>query len=371
MKHDESCDVCVMDKSADDFVKLEAGCNYCDAFKRRLASLESAQSDSDMDALIERIKKDGLNKKYDCIVGVSGGVDSSWVLVKAKEKGLRPLAVHLDNGWNSEQSTNNIGNLVERLGVDLFTHVVDWDEYRDLMESFMKADVIDIELLTDNAIHKVMYQAANKYGVKYILAGTNITTEGMAMPENWNWFKYDRMNIYAIQKCFGSKKIKTFPAYGLVDHFSNAYLRRVNWVSFLDYFNFEKEAALQVLEKEYKYKRYAYKHYESVFTRFYQAVILPQKFNVDKRRLHLSTLIISGQMTREDALARLTEIPYPSQEEMDRDRDYFLSKMKLSTNAFADYLERPAIPHDFYSSAKPVWKRLKSIRDGVKRLFRQ
>ena len=143
-----------MDKSADDFVKLESGCNYC-SIQTASDTLKNTQSDSDIDALIDRIKKDGLNKKYDCIVGVSGGVDSSWVLVKAKEIGLRPLAVHLDNGWNSEQSTNNIGNLVERLGVDLFTHVVDWDEYWDLMESFMKADVIDIELLTDNAIHKL------------------------------------------------------------------------------------------------------------------------------------------------------------------------------------------------------------------------
>ena len=193
------CNRCVMDTTAADITFDENGvCNYCTEFLSRsghILNKSPEQRKVELDAFVSKVKADGKGKKYDCIVGVSGGVDSSWVLVKAVELGLRPLAVHMDNGWNSELAQNNIANLIKYLNVDLYTHVIDWQEYRGLMQAFFDADVIDIELLYDNAMLSVNYQKASYYGLKYILSGSNQSYEGMAMPKNWNWLKFDKRNI--------------------------------------------------------------------------------------------------------------------------------------------------------------------------------
>ena len=278
-----------------------------------------------MEKFVAKVKKDGQGKKYDCIVGVSGGVDSSWVLYRTKQLGLRALAVHMDNGWNSELAQNNIEGLVRHLSVDLHTHVINWLEYRGFMQAFFDADVIDVELLYDNAMLGLNYRLARKYGVKWILAGTNKATEGMKMPPNWNWLKYDKKNISAIGRR-NKMSIKTFPAIGVLGYVWNQYFARYRWVSFLDFENYNKDEALSILEKECGYKRYPYKHYESVFTRFYQAFILPQKFNIDKRRLHLSTLIVAGQMDRETALELMKHSPYPDEMQGQIDKEFFLKK---------------------------------------------
>ena len=183
-----TCTRCVMDDTAAGIEYDEAGvCNYCRGYGARYekyVGTDPAERERRLHAFVERVKEGGKGKRYDCIVGVSGGVDSSYTLVKAVELGLRPLAVHMDNGWNSELAQNNIANLVRTLDVDLHTHVIDWPEYRGLMEAFFSADVIDLELLADNALLTVNYQQAAKYGVKFILAGTNVSTEGMRMPPN-------------------------------------------------------------------------------------------------------------------------------------------------------------------------------------------
>ena len=250
-------------------------------------------------------------KQYDCIIGVSGGVDSSWALSLAVDHGLRPLAVHMDNGWNTELAQNNIANLVRGLGVDLHTHVIDWPEYRGLMEAFFAADVVDVELLYDNAMLAVNFEAAARHGVKYILGGTNVATEGMRMPPSWNWLKYDKRNIKSIAKRFGGPKLKTFPSIwdgGL----HRRILRGTRWLSFLDHFDYRKGDALQSLQGRFGYKPYPFKHYESVFTRFYQGYILPHKFGIDKRRLHLSVLVLNGEMSRDEAMAAVEGIAYES-----------------------------------------------------------
>jgi hypothetical protein len=243
---------------------------------------------------------------------LSGGVDSSWVLVQAVKYGLRPLAVHLDNGWNSELAQNNIYKLVSILGVDFYTHVIDWDEYRNMMEAFFQSDVIDVELLYDNAMLAVNYQQANKYKIRYILSGTNQSTEGMRIPESWNWYKYDKAGIKNIVKNFTKIKTKTFPFFSTFDFLIYNYFKQIKWVPFLDLFIYNKNNALLHLEDNYGYKRYPYKHYESIFTRFYQGYILPKKFGIDKRKLHLSTLIMTNQLSRDQALSLLNNIPYES-----------------------------------------------------------
>lgn len=191
----QQCTHCVMDTTAADITFDKKGvCNHCKEFLERSSHIIHENLDTKearLQELIERVKASGIGKPYDCIVGVSGGVDSSWTLVEVKRLGLRPLAVHMDNGWNSELAQNNIANLVRGLDVDLYTYVIDWNEYRELMQAFFDADVIDVELLYDNTMLAVNYQQAANYGLKYILAGSNQATEGMRMPPGWNWFKYD------------------------------------------------------------------------------------------------------------------------------------------------------------------------------------
>jgi N-acetyl sugar amidotransferase len=366
----KQCARCVMSSKARDLNFDRQGiCSYCTEFLERVGHIiyeDVSLKEARLQELVAKVKASGKGKPYDCIVGVSGGVDSSWTLVEVKRLGLRPLAVHMDNGWNSELAQNNIANLVRGLGVDLHTHVIDWDEYRELMQAFFDADVIDVELLYDNAMLAVNYQQAAKYGLKYILAGTNQSTEGMRMPPGWNWFKYDKRNIFSIAKRSGMKRLDTFPAIGVIGFVWNTFVRRIRWISFLDYIPYNKFEALDSLEINNGYKRYPFKHYESVFTRFYQGYILPRKFGVDKRELHLSTLVASGQLSRQEALQGLEGIPYPTKAEMQADIAYFLKKMKWSSNDLETYLQRTEVPHAAYGSEEPLWDSLSRIYKRVK-----
>lgn len=358
-----------MDTTASGISFDEAGqCNYCTEFLTRLGTYQPPTGEelkSRFDALIARIKREGKGKRYDCIVGLSGGADSAYALYLAKSSGLRPLAVHMDNGWDSELAANNIENLVRKLDVDLYTHVINWDEYRRLMQAFFDADVIDVELLYDNAMLAVNYEMADKYGLKWILAGTNTTTEGMPVPENWNWYKFDKRNIVSIAARSGAK-LKTFPAAGTIDVWVKRVVKGIRWLTFLDYIDYFKPACLEFLVKELDYRPYPYKHYESIFTRFYQGYILPEKFGVDKRKLHLSTLIMSGQMTREEALGMMTSSPYPSQEALADDIEYFLKKMGWTRDNLTAYLTRPEVPHDRYASEWRLSKRINKVSALVK-----
>lgn len=332
-------------------------CNFCSEFLARADGVLNQNADSrasGRDALVADIKRHGAGRRYDCVVGVSGGVDSSWALLQAVKLGLRPLAVHMDNGWNSELAQNNIENLVQKLGVDLYTHVIDWPEYRALMQAFFDADVIDVELLYDNAMLALNYRLAREHGLRHILAGSNQSTEGIHMPSGWNWLKFDKRNIKGIARS-GGARLKTFPAMGTLDYLRYRFLHRTQWVSFLDYFEYNKAAALEELQRDYAYKPYPFKHYESVFTRFYQGYLLPEKFGVDKRRLHLSTLVATGQMSRGEALAMLEGIAYASTEALADDVRYFLKKMGWSQADLDDYLARAPRAHDEFPSERFLW----------------
>jgi N-acetyl sugar amidotransferase len=363
------CTRCVMDTSAVDISFDEQGiCSYCRGFLQRSGHLfrkSPEQRQRDLDAFVAGIKQQGHGKRYDCVVGVSGGVDSSWALVQAVNLGLRPLAAHMDNGWNSELAQNNIANLVRTLNVDLYTHVIDWEEYRALMQAFFDADVIDVELLYDNAMLAVNYRLAAKHGVKAILAGSNQATEGMYTPKNWNWFKYDKRNIKALGKRFGQVRIRTFPAIGTLGFVWHELVRGIRWIPFLDYFEYNKAQALDRLQRDFGYKPYPYKHYESIFTRFYQGYILREKFGVDKRRLHLGTLVASGQLERSTALKDVEGIPYPSEKALEEDKKYFLKKMGWTADQLAAYLRRPEQSHRSYGSERALWDLLAGVYFSV------
>jgi len=360
------CQRCVMDNSVCEISFDDSGhCNYCDEFLKRSSEVivnSSNVRSEQLSEFIGKVKKDGEGKKYDCIIGVSGGVDSSWVLVQAVELGLRPLAVHMDNGWNSELAQHNITSLVKTLDVDLVTHVIDWFEYRNLMQSFLDSDVVDVELLYDNAMFGVNYQQAAKFGVKHILGGMNQATEGMRMPSGWNHLKFDKRNIKAIAKKFGGYRLNTFPVIGVLDFVYYEFFARVKWASILDLMDYSKEQALSVLETQYGYKPYPYKHYESIFTRFYQGYLLPEKFGFDKRKVHFSTLIVSGQMSRDDALEDLKRpYAYSSEVELERDKEYFLKKMGWKHEDLQNYLLRNPVAHSSYSSEKRLYDILLKI----------
>lgn len=362
----KQCVRCIMDESAKDILFDSDGiCNFCTDFESRIVfenSKNSLDREQQLLNFVNSVKKKGRNKEYDCIIGVSGGVDSSWVLYQAKLHGLRPLAVHMDNGWNSELAQANIETLVKNLNVDLYTHVIDWDAYRAMMNAFFKADVIDVELLYDNAMLAVNYNLAKKYGISFILSGSNFSTEGMRMPKGWNWwYKYDGANIVSICKEYGVRHFKNFPLINTVSYISSRFVRKIEWVHFLDFVNYNKNDAVSLLQTKFGYKPYPFKHYESVFTRFYQGYILPNKFGIDKRKIHLSTLIISGQLTRNEALKIMENSPYISKEDLYKDIDYFLRKMKWQESDLYDYLSRNQRGHGEFRNELGFYEKVSNL----------
>jgi hypothetical protein len=339
-----------MDESARGISFDDQGfCNYCrDAVDVIFENRSSVGKGSSRE-LINEIKSAGLGKPYDSIVGVSGGVDSSWVLFRAVELGLRPLAVHMDNTWNSELANSNIANLVTKLNVDLHTHVLEADNYDSLLRSMLNADVIDVELLYDNALHAVVYEQARKNSIKFILSGFNISTEGVKIPAGWSaGNKFDSKNIKGIARK-SSVKIGVFPLYSMNRWVVDTFVRKIRWVPFLDIIGgYEKDSAELRLTSEVGYKPYMHKHYENTFTKIYQGLILPEKFGVDKRRPHLSALIVTDQMSRDAALEILKSSPLSEGPQARSEMSYFYRKLGISEENFADYLKRPEVSHDRY-----------------------
>jgi N-acetyl sugar amidotransferase len=343
-----------MDTTASDIYFDENGiCNFCRDYDN---SYQGLLKKDELNEFVKKIKKDGEKKIYDCIVGVSGGVDSSFALYTAVKLGLKPLAVHLDNGWNSELAVSNISNLVKKLKVDLYTHVIDWEENRDMQLSFINANVLDIEMLMDNAQAAINFKMARKYDLKYILSGSNTTTEGISAPKSWINYKFDVKNIKAIHKAYGNVSIKTHPLISTIDFLIYTQFHKIKWVMFLDYLDYNKQEAINILVKEIGYKPYPYKHYESVFTRFYQGYILPKKFNIDKRKMHLSTLIMSNQLTRNEAVEILKTSPYPDQNLLERDIDFVIKKFGMNKEQLEKYISNPGTSHKNFPSEEWLFK---------------
>ncbi|NTZ20256.1 N-acetyl sugar amidotransferase [Paenibacillus sp. JMULE4] len=331
-----------MDTSDPDITFNNMGvCNHCIKYDRLKILLDDKNiySESKLEQIIEKIKKDGKNKQYDCIIGVSGGVDSTYVAYKVKEYGLRPLAVHLDNSWNSELAVSNIEKTLKKLNIDLYTHVLDWEEFKDLQLSFLKASVPDMEIPTDHAIVSLLYKMAAKEKTRYIIMGTNIATEAI-MPSKWAAGHTDWMYIKSIHNQFGKSKLKDFPHYSMLDYAKYKLVYKQKEISLLNYINYNKAEAMEIIEEKLDWKNYGGKHFESIYTRFIQSYVLPVKFGIDKRKAHLSTLICSGQMTREEALKELEHDSYPL-EKVNEDKQYVLKKFGLSESEFDQILNSP------------------------------
>jgi N-acetyl sugar amidotransferase len=295
-----------MDNIADENISFdEKGiCNYYYDYKQaeKLGVFRGKDGEEKLAKLVAKVKEDGKGKTYDCLIGLSGGVDSSYVAWLVKKQGLRPLAVHLDNGWNSELAVKNIENIISKLNIDLYTLVVNWQEFKDIQLSYLKASVVDIEVVSDHAIFATMYKLAKEKNIGYIISGTNIVTEHI-MPPGWLYKKMDFANLKDIHNKYGSVKLKTYPTFDFKKYVYYSSMLQLTPISILNYVPYNKQEIKEFITRELNWRDYGGKHYESMFTKFYQAYILPEKFKIDKRKAHLSTLICAGQMTKEGSLA--------------------------------------------------------------------
>jgi N-acetyl sugar amidotransferase len=301
---------------------------------------------------VEEIKKAGKGAKYDCIIGLSGGVDSTYIAYLVKQYGLRPLAIHFDNGWNSNIAVQNIHKIVNYLQCDLYTLVVDWEEFKDLQLAYLKASVIDIEVLTDHAIVGTLFRQAAKHNIKHVLSGNNIATESI-LPSPWVFNKLDAENIKAIHKQFGALPMKTYPLFTFLDKKYYFNFKKLLFVEPLNYGTYVKEEVKRIISEEIGWEDYGGKHFESVFTRFYQAYILPVKFKVDKRKAHLSNLICSGQLSREEALQELEKPIYDTELEK-KDKTFVIKKFGLTEAEFDRMMQMPEVPHEKYATEGPI-----------------
>ncbi len=339
------CARCVMDTSDPHIVFDENGiCNHCHnydkAIKNQVFPGESGRKI--LDSFIKRVKKEGQGKEYDSIIGVSGGVDSSYVAYLVNKLGLRPLAVHLDNGWDSELAVKNIELLLNKLGIELYTYVLNWEEFRDLQMAFLRASTPDSEIPSDHAIVSSLYMKASELGINNIIVGYNVRTESH-LPCAWSHGHLDWKYIHSINEMYGTKSLRNFPHVTLFKRIF--YARKFNWFSILNYIDYSKREARSILEDELDWKYYGGKHYESIYTRFYQGYILPNKFGYDKRRTHLSSLICSNEITRDEALEELVNDPYPAALMMN-DKEFVIKKFGLTKEDFDGIMALP--PKSFY-----------------------
>jgi N-acetyl sugar amidotransferase len=338
------CTKTIMDTIGDPDIRFDKNnvCNYYYEFKEKLKVRvpEMKKAKIKLDKLVTKIKKEGKGKQYDCLIGVSGGVDSTYTAWLVKQLGLRPLAVHLDNGWNAELAVKNIENILNKLEIDLYTEVLDWDMFKDLQLSFLKASTPDGEIPTDHAILAIMYQLANKFNINHIIGGMNFRNEGM-LPPTWARGHLDWKYIRSIQKIFGSKSIKDFPHLSIANFLYLNLIKKISIVSFINHTDFNKHKAKELIQKELDWKDYGGKHHESIYTKFYQSYILPKKFNIDKRKAHLSCLIMaSGEITREKALNIIKQLPVDPKL-MEEDKKYVIKKLGITESKFEEIMNLP------------------------------
>jgi N-acetyl sugar amidotransferase len=328
-------------------------CDQCNAFYSKVQPFwhTDERGEKRLQEIVSEIRTAGRGKDFDCIIGMSGGVDSSYLVYVAKEKlGLRPLVFHVDAGWNSQTAVNNIEKLVDGLGLDLFTEVIDWEEMRDLQLAFFKSGVPHIDVPQDHAFFATMYAFAEKHKVKHILTGGNNSTECIRNPLEWIYYGTDLRQIRDIHGRFGSRELNQFPLSGVLRH--KVYLRYVKGmhvVKPLDHMPYIKEEAMQFLVDRFGWQRYPQKHFESRFTKFFEGYWLPTRFGYDTRRVQYSSLIVTKQMTRDVALEKLSR-PSFDQEEIAQDFEYIATKLGISVDELKGYHSSPKRSYRDYKS---------------------
>jgi N-acetyl sugar amidotransferase len=332
-------------------------CDYCNNYYSNILPNwhTDERGEREIMAQIEQIKRDGIGRDFDCLIGLSGGVDSSYLVYIAKEKfGLRPLLYHVDAGWNSQEAVNNIEKLVDGLNLDLFTEVINWPEMRDLQLAFFKSGVPHLDTPQDHAFFAGLYNFAAKNGVKYILTGANYSTECVREPLEWHYHASDLVQLRDIHRRFGTRALKSFPLAGILKFkIFYRFVKGVRVIKPLNYIPYFKEDAMQELVNRFGWQRYPHKHYESRFTRFYEGYWLREKFGFDKRRAHFSSLILTEQLPRGEALQRISQSPY-SDEQVRQDFEYIATKLGIETAALEAMLKAPNKTYRDYKNIMPV-----------------
>ena len=353
------CTSCVMDTTDKMIVFDEQGvCDHCNTYYDKVVPNwhTGQRGKKELDKILSRIKKDGKGKDFDCIIGVSGGFDSSYLVHLAKcQFDLRPLVFHVDAGWNSEIAVNNIQRLIDKLGLDLFTDVIDWEEMKDLQLAFFKSGVSHIDTPQDHAFFATMYKFASKYRVKNILTGANLSTECIRNPLEWMYYQSDSIQLKDIHRKFGAQKLKSFPLTSILWH--KVWLPYVKGIKVhrpLNYVPYIKEDAKELLVREYGWKPYPQKHFESRFTRFYESYWLPMRFGYDVRKVQYSSLILTGQMNRDEALAKLQCPPY-CEDEINNEFEFIANKLDISVDELQGYMDVPKKSHNDYRSQQRLY----------------
>jgi len=333
-------------------------CDHCTTFHRKI--LPNWHTDERgrqaLDQLIASIRKEGEGRDFDCIIGVSGGIDSSYLTYAAKEMfGLRPLVFHVDAGWNSQIAVNNIEKLVDKLGLDLYTEVIDWEEMRDLQLAFFKSGVPHIDTPQDHAFFATMYKFAEQHGVRYILTGSNLSTECVRNPVEWMYYQSDSIQLRDIHRKFGERPLVNFPTTSILWHkLYLPYVKGIRVVTPLNHIRYVKAEAMHFLQERFGWQPYPQKHFESRFTRFYESYWLPKKFGYDTRRVQYSSLILTGQMTRDEALERLSRPPY-DEEDIAQEFEYVATKLGISVEELQSYMDAPNKSYRDYRSQEQVY----------------
>lgn len=350
------CTKCVLDSSELSITFNEKGiCSFCNDLAQRITERREISKEA-FDLVIKQVRKSGVDKAYDCIIGLSGGVDSSYVAYLVKQHGLRPLAVHLDNGWNNELAVANIENICKKLDIDLYTHVIDWEEFRDLQRSFLAAGVANAEAPTDHAIFALLYQLANKFKIKYIFDGVNNATEKPRPTFLGGGYIYsDLRQLRGIHRRFGTIPLKTFPLMSFYKKMFFQKVLKIKQISILDYIVYNKVEAVKLLHEKLNWRDYGGKHHESLFTKWHQVAYLPTRFGFDKRKLHLSDLILDGQLTREQAIKELQNPPIEVGE-LKNLEEYVQKKLGYTPEEYKELLRSPTKTYMDYPNDEWILK---------------
>ncbi len=336
------CNRCVMDTSDLEIQFDHLGnCNHCNNYFTNFTKLQyqGETSDKIIRDLVKKIKDTGRGRQYDCLIGVSGGVDSSYVAFLVKELGLRPLAVHMDNGWDSIEAVENIKNICNKLDIDYQSYILNWHEFKDIQLSILKSSIPEVEIPTDVAIAAILHKVAAENGIKYIIGGGNLATEGI-LPDSWFYNPKDATLLKAIQRKYGTVPMKEFPLFDYKKEIYYKFVKGIKMVYLLNYLPFSKEDAMSILKDKLDWKEYGRKHYESKYTSFVQSYIQPVKFNIDYRRATLSSQICSGKTTRERALNELKEVSYDI-ETVPLQKKYVCKKLNISVVEFDRIMKLP------------------------------
>lgn len=363
------CTRCVMDTTDLEITFDEQGhCNHCTEFinSRAKHKYQGKQSDDALAQIVEDMKRAGKGSDYDCVIGVSGGTDSCYAAYILKQKGLRVLAVHLDNGWNSEEAVQNVKNVARKLEIDYESYVLDWEEFKDLQLAFLKASVPEAETPTDMAIPAATHYYAAKYNVKYIISGGNFATEGI-LPPSWHYNAKDMKYFNYIQKTFGQKKLKKFPTFGFEKETYYKIVKGIKIIYLLNYVPYVKEDAMEFLKQNLDWKYYGGKHYESKYTGFIQSYYLYEKFPIDYRRATLSSQICLGDATREQAIEELKSKPYDPVK-VEAEKQYIAKKLQIPLEEFEKIINLPAKWYWDYPNDK---KKLGFIYDTYRKIFKK